>query len=210
VETDQDGRAQHWARTYQTKATEDVSWFQREPMTSLRLLTAAGLGAGTSLIDIGGGAATLVDAALRLGVTDVTVLDIAEPALAASRSRLGQTADRVTWLAQDVLAWAPARRYDLWHDRAVFHFLTEPADRDRYREVLRAGLAAGGSAVIGTFAEDGPQSCSGLPVARYSPATLAEQFPGFDVVDVEREEHHTPWDAVQPFTWLLLREGSRS
>jgi hypothetical protein len=140
----------------------------------------------------------------------VAVLDIAEAAMAASRSRLGELADRVTWLAADVLTWVPARRYDLWHDRAVFHFLTEPGDRDRYRQVVRAGLAAGGSVVIGTFAEDGPQSCSGLPVARYSPAALAEQFPGFDVVEVEREEHHTPWDAVQPFTWLLLRAGSRS
>jgi hypothetical protein len=210
VDTDQEGRAQHWDRTYQTKTTDEVSWFQREPTMSLRLLTAAGLGSGTSLIDVGGGASTLVDAALRLGVTDVTVLDIAQAAMTASRSRLGDLAHEVTWLAEDVLTWVPARRYDLWHDRAVFHFLTEPADHDRYREVLRAGLAAGGSVVIGTFAEDGPQSCSGLPVARYSPAALAEQFPGFDVVDVQREEHHTPWDAVQPFTWLLLREGSRS
>jgi hypothetical protein len=210
VETDEDGRAQHWARTYQTKRTEDVSWFQREPTMSLRLLTAAGLGSGMSLIDVGGGASTLVDAALRLGETDVTVLDIAQAAMAASRSRLGDLADRVTWLAEDVLTWVPARRYDLWHDRAVFHFLTDPTDRDRYREVLRAGLAAGGSVVIGTFAEDGPESCSGLPVARYSPAALAEQFPEFDVIDVKREEHHTPWDAVQPFTWLLLRAGSRS
>jgi hypothetical protein len=206
--TDSDERARHWAGTYGSRASDDVSWFQREPTVSLRLLGEAGLGPDRSVIDVGGGASVLVDRMLDLGVCDVTVLDVADTALAVSRSRLGPRAAGVTWLAQDLLTWRPTRRYDMWHDRAVFHFLAEPADRDRYREVLRAGLAEGGWVVVGTFAEDGPTSCSGLPVVRYAPRELAEQFPGFELLDSTREEHHTPWDSVQPFTWLLLRSPS--
>jgi hypothetical protein len=199
-----DGRAQHWAGTYDSKGVEEVSWFQRDPAVSLRLLSEAGLGPGRSLVDVGGGASVLVDRVLDLGVTDVTVLDIADAALAASRSRLGRRAAGVTWLARDVLNWEPERRHDLWHDRAVFHFLTEAADRDRYREVLDRGLADGGSLVLGTFAEDGPRFCSGLPVDTYDAASLAGQFPGFEVRQAIRDEHHTPWGAVQPFTWVQL------
>jgi hypothetical protein len=200
-------RARHWAATYESKGVEDVSWFQREPAVSLRLLAEAGLGSSTSVVDVGGGASVLADRVLDLGVTDVTVLDIADAAMDRSRSRLGARAGQVTWLAEDVLTWAPTRRYDVWHDRAVFHFLTDTADRDRYRQALRAALVDGGHLVVGTFAEDGPRSCSGLTVANYSPTALAGEFAGFEVIDAVREEHHTPWGAVQPFTWLLLRRG---
>lgn len=200
-------RAQHWAATYESKGFEEVSWFQRDPAVSLRLLAAAGLGPGKSFVDVGGGASVLVDRVLDLGVTDVTVLDIADAALAESRSRLGHRAERVTWLVQDVLTWRPERHYHVWHDRAVFHFLTEADDRDHYRRALREGLADEGWVVVGTFAEDGPRSCSGLPVANYDSQGLAEQFAGFEVVQAVREEHRTPSAAIQPFTWLLLRPG---
>ncbi|WP_027344943.1 class I SAM-dependent methyltransferase [Hamadaea tsunoensis] len=195
--------AEHWRTTYDTKG-DQVSWYQAEPAPSLRLLDVAGLAAGRSVIDIGGGASVLADRLLDRGVTDVTVLDIAGSALAAGRTRLG---DRVTWLVQDLLTWRPERRYDFWHDRAVFHFLTEHRERDRYRRALVDGLAPDGRVVIGTFAADGPQTCSGLPTARYAPAELAAEFPGFEIVAVEREEHRTPWDSVQPFSWVVLRRG---
>lgn len=146
-------------------------------------------------------------ALLDRGLRDLTVLDIAETALTAARTRLGDRANAVAWITTDLLSWEPARRYDIWHDRAVFHFLTDPADRDRYRRTLADGLADGGHVVVGTFAEDGPQSCSGLRVARYSPEQLAEQVPEFDVVEAAREQHQTPWASVQPFTWLLLRHA---
>ncbi|NUO61296.1 MAG: class I SAM-dependent methyltransferase [Hamadaea sp.] len=197
--------AQHWQRTYDTKGVDEVSWYQTDPAVSLRLLTAAGLTPASRVLDVGGGASVLADRLLDAGIGDVTVLDIADSALSAARTRLGERAGAVTWLVRDVLAWNPEPRYDLWHDRAVFHFLTDPADRDRYRRVLAAGLAPGGHVVIGTFAADGPQSCSGLPVARYDADQLAAQFPGFEPIESAREEHHTPWDSVQPFTWLVLR-----
>lgn len=134
----------------------------------------------------------------------VTALDVAASALHEAAQRLGGRAARVTWVVHDLLTWKPSRQYDVWHDRAVFHLLTDAGDRDRYRQVLGHALTAGGSLVVGTFAEDGPQSCSGLPVARYSPDEFAQEFPGYEVMAQRREEHRTPWDSVQPFTWLLL------
>jgi hypothetical protein len=136
----------------------------------------------------------------------LTVLDFAAEALAVSRDRLGIDGDRVDWIVADLLTWQPARRYQLWHDRAVFHFLTDPADRDRYRQVLHRALAPGGHVVIGTFADDGPTQCSGLPTARYSFDELAAQFPGLDVVNTVMDEHHTPAGGVQPLNWMLFAE----
>jgi 2-polyprenyl-3-methyl-5-hydroxy-6-metoxy-1,4-benzoquinol methylase len=197
--------AQHWRQTYDGKAIDQVSWYQTDPQISLRLIADAGADPSISVIDIGAGASVLADRLLDRGLRDITVLDIAETALTTARTRLADRADAVTWVTGDLLSWKPARRYDIWHDRAVFHFLTDPADRDRYRRTLAAALADHGHLVIGTFAEDGPQSCSGLLVARYSPGRLAAEFAGFEVVDAVREEHRTPWAAVQPFTWLLMR-----
>lgn len=197
----------HWEGVYRRSSATGVSWYQTEPTVSLELLAEAGVAPGSRVIDVGGGASTLVDRLLGLGV-EVTVLDIAETALTAAAERLRDHADRVTWVAQDLLSWTPAQQYDIWHDRAVFHFLTDVGDRDRYRDVLDRALRTDGGLVIGTFAEDGPQTCSGLPVARYSPDQLGREFGGFEVVATRREEHHTPWDAVQPFTWLLLRKAN--
>jgi SAM-dependent methyltransferase len=196
------GAAEHWQSVYHRTAPQQFSWYQAEAAMSLRLIESTG--PGRSVIDVGAGSATLVDALLDRGYTDVTVLDVAPSALEATRQRLGVRAGAAHWITRDLLAWAPLRHYDVWHDRAVFHFLTDPADRDRYRRVLDAAVAPGGQVVIGVFSEAGPESCAGLPVARYHQQSLAEQFPGFQVVHAEREHHHTPGGELQPFLWLRL------
>lgn len=197
--------ARYWDDVYDRVGVGRVSWFQTDAAVSVSMIAAAGR--VRSVVDIGGGASVLVDELLAGGIEDVTVLDLSTQALEAAEQRLGPAAGGVQWISQDVRSWVPDRRYDLWHDGAVFHFLTEPADRDGYRAALRQALNPGGHVVIGTFAADGPTHCSGLPVSRYSPDTLAAQFADLDVVEARRVEHVTPGDTIQPFTWLLLRRG---
>lgn len=200
------GPHDHWTRVYQDKPSTGVSWFQPSPEPSLLALDRFGAGPGNSLIDVGGGASNLVDALLERGWRDLTVLDIARPALDATRERIGPLAAQVQWLAADITAWHPARRYDVWHDRAVFHFLTEPGQRQSYRRTLAEGLAPGGLAIVATFALDGPEKCSGLPVRRYDPAGLAKELgPGLELIDGWRETHVTPWGSSQSFNWCALR-----
>jgi Methyltransferase domain len=194
----------HWDGVYDRSAVTELSWFQAEPTVSLDLIGAAGIDTGDPVIDVGGGASTLVDRLLDHGYREVTVLDIAEHALAATRTRLGPRADAVDFVTADVLDWDPPRTYRLWHDRAVLHFLTDSADRDRYRTALSRTLDPTARLVIGAFAADGPTHCSGLPVGRYDPSALAAEFPGYDVARTVREEHITPAGRIQPFTWLLL------
>jgi hypothetical protein len=201
-------RSTHWNDAYDRLGVTDVSWFQQDPASSLELIAATGAPVDSPLIDVGGGASTLVDRLLDQGHRDVSVLDLADNALAGARSRLGHRAGAVAWIVADVLSWQPQRRYRVWHDRAVFHFLTDPADRQRYRSVLRQALQPGGHAVVGTFAADGPTRCSGLSTARYSPDALAAEFPGYRMVRHLREEHRTPSGGVQPFTWLILADDT--
>ncbi|WP_300011281.1 class I SAM-dependent methyltransferase [Pseudonocardia sp.] len=198
-----DTAAQHWAEVYTRRGDTQVSWFTADPACSLELIGAAD--PRLPAVDIGAGASRLVDALLDRGFTDLTALDVSDDGLAHSRARLGAAADRVHWVVTDVLDWAPDRRFGLWHDRAVFHFLTDPADRQRYRDLLRVALAPGALVVVGTFAADGPEYCSGLPTARYSPDELAAALGDLEVVERRREEHRTPAGGVQPFTWLALR-----
>ncbi len=198
-------RAEHWAQVYGRRGDTQVSWFAAEPAQSLALLDACGVDPRMPAIDVGAGAARMVDALLTRGFADVTALDVADDGLSYARERLGAAAGQVRWVVTDLLDWVPDRRFGFWHDRAVFHFLTDPADRRRYRELLAAALAPGALVVIGTFAADGPPSCSGLPTARYSPGELAAELgDGLRVVAARREEHRTPTGAVQPFTWLAL------
>lgn len=200
---------QHWDEVYAQKAEDAVSWFQPRPEISLALIQAAGPGKSDALIDVGGGASRLVDGLLAAGFTDLTVLDIAAAALQKSRARLGRDAARVQWIAVDVTRWQPGRRYRLWHDRAVFHFLTAPAERLAYRRALEAALAPGGTAIMASFAPDGPERCSGLPVQRYSPDTLAAELgPTFHLEDSRREEHLTPAGKVQHFQYSLFRRSA--
>jgi hypothetical protein len=184
---------------------DGVSWFQSEPAISIELLDAVGVTPEMAGIDVGGGASVLVDRLVAAGFSDLTVLDVSGVALDAARHRLGASAP-VTWLREDILDWQPSRRYGFWHDRAVFHFLTDPDDRAAYLKVLRAGLEPGGAIVMATFAEDGPEYCSGLPVSRYSVDELAAIIGSdLDVVKSLKEVHTTPTGAGQSFTWLAGR-----
>lgn len=199
---------EHWDMVYSERGEHGVSWFAEQPLRALELLDLAGVGAERSLIDIGAGASHLADELLARGHTDVTALDVSGHGLAAARARLGPAAGVVTWVVADLLGWEPERRYDVWHDRAVFHFLVDPAARDHYIALLDAALTDDGVVVIGTFAEDGPRACSGLPTARYSPEQLLAVLggPGRWVELGRRREHHTtPAGVDQVFTWLALR-----
>lgn len=199
-------RSRHWNQVYDTKGADQVSWFQPEPTVSLALIDDLHLQRGDPILDVGGGGSVLVDRLLQRGYSDVTVLDVSAHGLDLARQRLDDSAARVHWVHTDLLQWAPTRRFALWHDRAVFHFLTDPADQARYRALATAAIAPGGHLILATFAADGPQQCSGLPVARYDPDQLAAQLgPGFTPVTTRREHHHTPTGSTQPFTWLLLR-----
>jgi hypothetical protein len=199
-------RRQHWEEVYRQKAEDAVSWFQPRPAISLDLIHAAGLKPDDPLIDVGGGASRLVDALLAEGFRDISVLDIAGAALDKARQRLGSDARKVHWLAADVTRWRPERKYRLWHDRAVFHFLTEAADRDAYRRALESALVPGGTAIIASFALEGPERCSGLPVRRYSPVTLAAELgPAFNPMDQRSEEHLTPAGKIQRFQYSVFR-----
>ncbi len=199
-------RTSHWQNVYTTKAETDVSWYQDDPATSLRLIRDANATPASRIIDIGGGASRLVDALLAAGFRAVTVLDISAAALEVARARIGERAAEVDWIAADVTTWTPQRQYDIWHDRAAFHFLTEERDRRAYIENLRRAVMPGGQIVIGTFALDGPEKCSGLPVQRYDAASLAGTLgPAFELLDSCSEAHHTPWGAVQQFQFSRFR-----
>ena len=199
-------RETHWRTVYTEKQPDAVSWYQTAPAPSLHALDKAGAAPRQALIDIGGGASTLVDALLDRGWHDLTVLDIAAPALEAAQARLGDRAAVVSWEVADISAWQPQRHYAIWHDRAVFHFLTEPQRRLAYVGALKAGLAIGGLAIIATFAPDGPEKCSGLEVERYDADRLAETLgPGVRLEASWRDEHITPWGAPQAFTWCVFR-----
>jgi 2-polyprenyl-3-methyl-5-hydroxy-6-metoxy-1,4-benzoquinol methylase len=200
------GGREHWARVYTDKSPADVSWYQPEPAPSLRALDRLGCDPISSFIDIGGGASNLVDALLDRDWRDLTVLDIAASALEAAKRRLGEEAAKVHWEVADITDWQPSRRYDVWHDRAVFHFLTEPEQRQAYRRALSAGTAAGGLVIVATFALDGPERCSGLPVRRYDAGMLANELgPAQKLLESWREEHTTPRGAQQSFTWCAFR-----
>ncbi len=188
-----------------------MSWFAPRPTVALALLDAVGVDREQPVLDVGAGAARLVDELLAGGYRDVTALDVSEEGLAVSRTRLGAASDQVRWVVTDLLDWAPEQCFAVWHDRAVFHFLTDPADRARYRAVCDAALTPHGVLVIATFAQDGPQACSGLPTARYSPEQLLDALGGTNRwVELARraEDHTTPRGVVQRFTWLALRRCS--
>ncbi len=199
-------RREHWEKVYTTKSEREVSWFQETPAPSLELLALIGATRRSAVIDVGGGASRLVDCLVAQGYEDITVLDLSPAALAAAKARLADRADRIQWIAADVTTWAPSRTYDVWHDRAAFHFLVESADQAAYVERLRRALRRGGHAIIGTFALDGPQMCSGLPVARWDAASLGALLgPDFVLVDARPHEHLTPRGAKQRFQFATFR-----
>lgn len=195
----------HWDRVYRTNAEQTVSWYQPTPATSLGVLDRFQVPSSAALIDVGGGTSGLVDALVERGWTDLTVLDIAAPALDLAQARLGPAAGRVQWLVADITRGRPGRSYDVWHDRSVFHFLTDVGQRAGYRQALEAGVAPGDLVIIATFAPDGPARCSGLPVQRYDAAALSRELgPGFRLVDSWREDHVTPNGDRQAFSWCVF------
>ena len=199
------GRQAHWDEVYLTRGIHGVSWFQPVPAVSLELIDVLGTERSSAVIDVGGGASTLVDHLIERGFTDVSVLDISDAALTEARTRVGPRAP-VAWIHDDILAWKPTRRYGLWHDRAVFHFLTEADDQRHYVDTLLSSVDEGGGVVLATFAPDGPESCSGLPVARRDADELMDVLGrSFELTSVRRELHTTPHGVIQPFTWVAAR-----
>lgn len=198
--------ASHWDDAYAAGETAG-SWFQQQPLMSLRMFAEAGVPADASVIDVGGGASPLAGALLERGFSDVTVLDVSATGMAYARQRLGDRAERIEWLVADVRGWEPWRRYHVWHDRAVFHFLTAAEDRRLYLQALDSATEAEAIAVFGCFAPDGPRHCSGLPVSRYSSLDLADQLgTQWMLIGHAREEHVTPAGVIQPFCWTVLRK----
>ena len=202
----------HWERIYGTKQPDEMSWFQREATISLALIRRVAPQITARIIDVGGGASTLVDGLVAAGYRGVTVLDLSRSALELARRRLGAAAPDVTWIEADVLsADLPPSHFDVWHDRAVFHFLTSAADRAKYIEQVRMCVKLGAYVLVATFADDGPTRCSGLPVARYSADALHHEFGStFRLVESVREEHVTPSGAKQAFVYCLCRIESAS
>ncbi|WP_454623664.1 class I SAM-dependent methyltransferase [Bradyrhizobium cenepequi] len=199
-------RQAHWQGVYTSKAETEVSWFQDSPAPSIELIVQAGATPGSAIIDIGGGASRLVDYLIDRGFEDFTVLDISEAALQVARTRLGDRAAKVAWIVADVTMWEPPRTYDIWHDRATFHFLIEESDRTAYVERLKQALRIGGHAIIATFALDGPERCSGLPVVRYDPESLGRILGfAFQLTDRRQHRHATPWGAEQSFQFSVFR-----
>lgn len=192
----------HWEKVYQTRSPTAVSWYQPVPQRSLELIRATDIAPATPILDVGSGASTLVDQLLGAGYTDVTALDIAPAALAETRARLGPAAGQGHWIVADVTAWTPDRRYGLWHDRAALHFLVDPLLRERYLQALRAALLPRGHVVIATFGPEGPTTCSGLSVQRYSAAELGATLgSGFRLMRAGLHAHVTPAGRAQQFLY---------
>jgi SAM-dependent methyltransferase len=205
---DAGSRQEHWAAVWGRKDPTQVSWYEDQAETSLNLIHACTADPAQGILDVGGGASRLVDGLLAAGHGDVSVLDISEAALAHAQRRLGPPADAVHWFTADITAWSPPRRWHIWHDRAVFHFLTNPADVAAYRDVLTAALEPGGWAVIGTFGPRGPRKCSGLEVQGYGADELAAALgPTFHLRDSHLHVHTTPQAVEQEFHWGIVQRG---
>ena len=199
---------EHWERVYSTKPTDGVSWYQPHAELSLKLIHKTGLPLTASIIDVGGGASTLVDDLFHEGYRSLTVLDLSGAALLSAQARLGEQAKAVKWLEANITeVELPSQTYDIWHDRAVFHFLTDTQERQAYVATVSQAVKSGGYVIVATFAEDGPLQCSGLPVMRYSANELHAEFgTHFALLEHQKEEHHTPSGAVQQFVYCLFQK----
>ena len=202
-----DERSSHWEGIYRKKDDTQLSWHQDDPSVSLELCDVAGVDSSSSVIDIGGGTSRFTERLTERGFSDVSVLDVSEAALDRSRRQLGPASEQIEWIAADVTTWKPDGTYDLWHDRAVFHFLVDADDRTAYLNRLCLCLRPGGHAIIATFALNGPEKCSGLPVVRYDPEGLSKVLGDqFALVAHRRHTHKTPWGSPQAFQYSLLRK----
>lgn len=198
----------HWSHIYETKAVDDVSWYQLHPERSLAYIQQTAIGLNEPIIDVGAGASTLVDHLVAAHYTDITLLDLSAEALEIARKRVGNTEAHLSWIAGDITtAELPKEHYAVWHDRAVFHFLTDPLLKKRYVEQVLHAVKPNGHVIIATFALDGPQKCSGLDVAQYDAPSLHHVFGDhFDLIDSTKETHHTPWGSEQRFVYCYCRK----
>ena len=202
-------RKGHWEKIYTTKAFENVSWYQKEPTISLNFLKKLGIQKTDKVIDVGGGDSFFVDHLLELGYEDITVLDISEEAIKRAKERLGKKAQRVKWIVSDASRFEPKERYDFWHDRAAFHFLTDEAEITNYITTVKNNLRESGHLVIGTFSEQGPKKCSGIDIKQYSETTMAEKLQQyFEKIKCIYVDHKTPADKIQNFIFCSFRRLS--
>ena len=197
---------EHWEVIYKTKKPDEVSWYQEKPKTSLNLIVEIGLDKGAKIIDVGAGDSKLVDNLLDLGFRNITVLDVSLTALNRAKKRLGDRANEVKWIVSDLREFETNDRYDIWHDRAVLHFLTKEDDIKKYGEVVRKLLKPNGYLIISTFSENGPKKCSGLDIKQYSENSMKKLFSDFEHIKSFEEEHTTPWNASQIFLYSIFRK----
>lgn len=200
-------RHQHWENIYQTKALSEVGWHQPKPEVSLGFISRLNIPKDAAIIDIGGGDSFLIDNLLFKGYTDLTVLDISATAIQRAKQRLGEFADQVNWIESDITEFRPTRQYDLWHDRATFHFLTGAEEVDLYIQALELGSKPSGNLVVGTFSENGPTKCSGIEIKQYSPETLTEQFGNkFSTLECVIHDHITPFETAQNYVFCSFQK----
>ena len=199
-------KKKHWENIYHTKEPAEVSWYQPIPQTSLDLLKQYNIPPNANIIDIGGGDSFLVDYLLKLGFSNISVLDISEEAIAKAKKRLGNDASKINWIIADITDFKPDTKYDFWHDRAAFHFLTKEKDIEKYRQVAKEGLNENGILAIGTFSETGPTKCSGIEIKQYSEKSLREQFNAdFEMINSFTVDHKTPFETIQNFTFGIFK-----
>lgn len=199
-------KKKHWENIYQTKELTEVSWYQPVPQTSLDLLKQYNISLDANIIDVGGGDSFLVDHLLKLGFSNISVLDISEEAITRAKKRLGDNASKVNWIVNDITDFKPLTNYDFWHDRAAFHFLTEEKDIEKYLQVVKEGLSQNGILAIGTFSETGPTKCSGIAIKQYSEKSLKEQFNSdFEMINSFTADHKTPFETIQNFTFGIFK-----
>ncbi len=200
-------QAVHWENVYQNKSAEEVSWYQEVPAVSLSILQGLSLNKADRIIDVGGGASTLVDGLLQDGFTAISVLDLSSSALELAKKRLGEPAQQVDWLVEDITRFAPQKAYTFWHDRAVFHFLTKAEDRAKYKKVLASSVKVGGYIMIAAFSKGGPEQCSGLDIVQYDSDKIQNELgDGFQLLDEVAEEHVTPSGKVQLFRYFVFKK----
>lgn len=200
-------RKEHWENIYCTKQEDEVSWFQQYPNTSMSFVELFSLRKDSSIIDIGGGDSHFVDALLEAGFTNITVLDISAKAIERAKLRLGKNAEKVKWIVSDVTEFNPTEKYDFWHDRAAFHFLTEESQADKYVEITDKGIAENGILVLGTFSVNAPKKCSGLEIKQYSEESISHKFEKyFNRVKCITEDHQTPFNTTQNFLFCSFKK----
>ncbi len=201
-------RKNHWQTIYDTKPVDEVSWYEPTPTTSLKYIEGFQLSKAAHIIDIGGGDSFLVDHLLALGYQNITVLDISENAINRAKQRLANQAQHVTWIVADAASFKPTQKYDVWHDRAAFHFLTNQTEINAYIDTIHTGLTTGGKLVLGTFSEDGPKKCSGIDITQYSISAMKTLLnERFSALECKNVDHPTPFDTVQRFTFCSFESN---